>query len=277
MKLGVSSYSFSQYMSKTNCDYLHICNKAKEIGFEGIEFIDLNSESPLKTAREIRKHCDEIGLEIIAYTVGADLLNCDAEQEINRLKGCIDICEALGAKILRHDLCYGTNTDGSFDYDGAIAKMTPAIREITEYAKSKGIRTCSENHGFIFQAPQYVKALIENVANENYGWLCDMGNFLCADADPLESVKIASKYAFHIHAKDFYFYSKDSDTKGGIVTNGGNSISGTVVGRGIVPVKECIEIFKNAGYNGWLSLEFEGSEDCLEAINEGYEFLKKNI
>ena len=44
MKIGVSSYSFAKYMKATGANYIDICNKAKEIGFDGIEFIDLNPE-----------------------------------------------------------------------------------------------------------------------------------------------------------------------------------------------------------------------------------------
>ena len=39
----------------------------------------------------------------------------------------------------------------------------------------------------------------------NYGWLVDMGNFLCADDLPVHAVPIAAPYAFHVHVKDFLY------------------------------------------------------------------------
>ena len=71
MKIGVSSYSFSKYMKDTGCTYLDICNIAKEIGYDDIEFIDLKPEisgckDDIETARQIREHCAKIGLEIAA-------------------------------------------------------------------------------------------------------------------------------------------------------------------------------------------------------------------
>ena len=42
MKLGVSSYSFRKYILKEKCDYIKICDLAKEMGFDGIEFTDLS-------------------------------------------------------------------------------------------------------------------------------------------------------------------------------------------------------------------------------------------
>ena len=97
MKIGVSSYSFKKYIMQTKCDYFHVCDKAKELGFEGIEFINLDDKNfgittdALKTAAEIKEYCEKIGLSVIAYTVGANFLCDDPEAEIKRVCGCIDV------------------------------------------------------------------------------------------------------------------------------------------------------------------------------------------
>ena len=193
--------------------------------------------------------------------------------------GYIDVCEALGAKTLRHDVCYALSKEHLTSYRDAIKVLVPRIRKATEYAEKKGIRTCTENHGYIFQAPERVEELILAVNHKNYGWLCDMGNFLCADADPVHAVAIAAPYTFHVHAKDFLLKSGETGIcpKGFFETAGGNFIRGTVVGHGVVPVKQCVSIFKKAGYDGWLSLEFEGMEDCLDGIAAGLDYLKKIV
>ena len=100
MKLGVSSYSFAKHIRASRCSYIDICNLAKEFGFQGIEFVDLDfpsfniTDNPLACAKEIRAHCDKIGLEIIAYTVGANLLAEDQDAEVDRLCRCVDVAEA---------------------------------------------------------------------------------------------------------------------------------------------------------------------------------------
>ena len=161
MKLGVSSYSFAKYIIKEKCDYLKICDIAKEMGFEGIEFIPLENKSfgitedPMKTAKEIREHCEKIGLEIIAYTVDADIL-AGKDEAVEKLCRHIDVAEALGAKLLRHDVCYSLPKSRLYTYRDAIAEMAPYIRKATEYAQKRGIKTCTENHGFVSQAPERV-------------------------------------------------------------------------------------------------------------------------
>lgn len=284
MKFGVSSYSFSKYIAATGCDYKTICDKAKQIGFDGIEFIPLEHErfnitkDPIACAKEIRAHCEKIGLEIVAYTVGGNLTTAeDREAEVRRLMGCVDVCAELGAKTMRHDVGFALPKDPLYGWQRAIKDIAPYIRRVTEYAASRGIRTCVENHGHIFQAPERVEALIREVNHPNYGWLVDIGNFLCADVDPKHAVSIAAPYAFHVHAKDFLF--KDGQSAfcptGFFGTAGGNFLRGTVIGHGIVPVASCVRILKKHGYSGWLSLEFEGAEVVEYALENGLDSLKK--
>ena len=280
MKIGVSSYSFSKYMKATGRNYIDICNLAKEIGFDGIEFIDLepavSGKDVMATAKEIREHCASIDLEISAYTIGANFLCDDPKAEVERIKGCVDVAAELGAKTMRHDACWNPK-DRTFTWRQAVEEIAPYIREVTEYAATKGVRTCTENHGFFIQDPERVETLIKTVNHPNYGWLVDMGNFICADCDSVAAVATAIPYAFHVHAKDFLF-KKGSEVdpgEGWVQSRGKNYVRGTVVGHGVIPVWQCAKMFKAAGYEGYLSLEFEGMEDNLAALKAGYAYLRR--
>ena len=57
-------------------------------------------------------------------------------------------------------------------------------------------------------------------------------------------------------------------------TRGGNFIRGTVLGHGIVPIKQCISIMKSNGYDGYITLEFEGVEDLNFALQQGFVYMK---
>ena len=279
MKVGVSSYSFESYRKRTGAGYIEICDIAKKIGFCAIEFIDLvcdgecTQEWRLKTADEIRRHCESIGLEIPAYTVGANLIGEGGEETVERLFGCLEVAKALGAGVMRHDIAY-VLPEG-YTYKDAIVEAAPRIRRVADRAAELGIVTCVENHGRTFQAPERVEELILAVDRKNFGWLCDIGNFLCADCEPLASVRHAAKYTVHAHAKDFLYKQKDESLCAGwnIKTLGGNYLRGTVVGHGIVPVDKCIEALSLGGYDGYLSLEFEGPEEGIYAIETGYKNL----
>lgn len=284
MKLGVSSYSYMKHVQATGCGYEAICDLAKATGFDGIEFINLDSpglgitEDEAAAAVAIREHCGRIGLEVIAYTVNANFLSEDIEKEMAYLRRCVDIAALMGAPVLRHDACPGPRPIPRYHYTDAIAEIAPYIRELTEYAQSKGVRTCTENHGRYFQAPRRVEALIRAVNHPNYGWLVDVGNFMGVDADIPEAVSIAAPYAFHVHFKDNLLKPGTQPMPAGFHrTLLGNSLRPTVVGHGAVPVAQCYHILKDSGYDGYLSVEFEGWEDTLTAIDTAYACLKALI
>lgn len=278
MKLGVSSYSFSKYMEASGANYLDICNEAKRIGYEGIEFIDLSLDvqkagSLEELAENIRAHCKKIGLEIVAYTVGADFLNRGPE-EVDRIKRQVDIAELLGAKVLRHDATW--SLPEGVTWREAIEKIKAPIREVATYAQDKGIRTCTENHGYILQDSGRVEELLRAVDHPNYGWLIDIGNFLCVDEPALHAVPLAAPYGVHVHAKDFLYRPawEKNPGKGWFDTRNGSHLRGTVAGHGVVPIAWCLDTLRKSGYVGWVSYEFEGMEDCLAAIEAAYEYLK---
>lgn len=280
MKIGVSSYSFWKYKEKTGASYEDISTLAKDMGYDGIEFLELDRmaspENINETARSIRAHCEAIGLPIIAYTVGGDLLRGDSDKAVAYLKGCVDTAEILGAPLMRHD---ATRGEGRTDWRAAIRQMAPLIGDVAAYAQEKGIRTCTENHGMFMQDAYRVEALMLAVDHPNYGWLVDIGNFACVDENSASSVTIAAPYAVHAHAKDFLIKDGGAENPGNgwLRSRQGRYMRGTVVGHGAIPLRTCVDILREAGYDGWLSYEFEGPEDNLYALENGLSYLRRLV
>ena len=287
MRLAVSSYSYLNHMEKTGASYFDICDLAKKTGFEAIEFIPLELQygrgqsTVEELAAALSHHCCHIGLAICAYTVPADFIcgsGGDVQKETERLMGCVDIAAILGAKLVRHDIAKQLG-QACASYRDVIRTAAPYIREVSEYAASKGIRTCTENHGFLMQDAQRVEELILAVDHKNFGWLVDMGNFACADQDSAYATGIAAPYAFHVHAKDFLVKPgmQVDPGVGWFRSRAGDYLRGTIAGHGAIPIFQCVAVLKKAGYDGYLSLEFEGMEETLAAIEAGYAYLKRII
>ena len=97
MQFGVSSYSFFKLIRSDRMTLLDIIPKAKEIGFDVIEFSTLiipEGQTPLTFAPRIREACDKAGLPIVNYTIGADFLcgsGGDWKAEAERLKNELQI------------------------------------------------------------------------------------------------------------------------------------------------------------------------------------------
>lgn len=287
MKIGVSSYSFSQLISSGAQSQKSVVKLAKDMGFDGIEFTDLKPEEGLtqsQYAEEIREECEKYGLPVISYTIGADLLKMngsDNSEEIERVCSQLDIAKILGVPTMRHDAAWGIpdGMDKTSGFDGVLPVLIDGCKKITAYAKTLGIETMVENHGTFCQRSERVEKLINGVNDPNFGALIDIGNFACADEDNAVATGNLLPYAKHIHAKDFHIKSGNGADPGSgfFKSKGGNYLRGSIIGQGNVPVFQCLKLIKNSGYDRFLSVEFEGMEDCVKGISTGLENLKKYL
>ena len=266
---------------------LDVVHKAKAMGFEFIEFSGLSTPSEVTLeafAHQVRDTCAEIGLPILNYTIGADLLNGsngDWKAEVERLRGELAIAKILGVVGMRHDATRGYSADhvGPRGFDDALPTLIKGCRAVADYAADLGIRTMVENHGFFCQDSERVEKLVNGVNHPNFGLLLDMGNFLCADEDAQKAVGRTIPYAFHVHAKDFHVKSgsqADPGT-GWFRSRAGNYLRGAIIGHGEVPISACIGIMKRAGYDSTLSIEFEGMEPVLDGIAIGLDNLRRFV
>lgn len=284
MKIGVSSYSWARYLREGRMDIFGVIKATAELGFDGIEFSGLNAPEgttdPKSFAQKLKEACADAGLPIISYTIGADFLNAEGgwEKEVERLKGEVDIAVVLGAPRMRHDASRGQGNLSTWDFFQVLPILAKACRAVTEYAADKGIKTMVENHGHFVQDSDRCEALMKAVNHPNFGALVDIGNFICADDDPVRAVTRMAPYAFHVHAKDFHRKPPTEDPgRGWNRSRGGNLHRGAIIGHGNIDVRGCLAALKAAGYDGYLSIEFEGMEDNRLALEIGLENLRRYV
>ena len=243
MKYALSIYSLSREVKRGNLDWFGVMDKAKELGFDGIEFIEsaFPDKSPcVETAKKYREYADKIGIEIANLALPSDVVNDN--DACDKLCKWVDVASALGVKTMRHDITWGIKERTYQGYGDIVEKAAEVIRKVTEYAKTKGIKTMTENHGYFSQDSDRVELLVNTVANNNFGLLLDMGNFLCADENPSQAFGRCAPYAFYVHAKDFIVKSGNGYDPGDgfFMSRGGNFLRGTIVGHGDVPVVNCL-------------------------------------
>lgn len=285
MKISVSSYSFEQLISSGKETQLSIIKIAKEMGFDGIEFTDLKipeGKTEEEYAREIREECDKYSLPVVSYTIGANLLKMVEmrnDEEVERVCRKLDVAKILGSPTLRHDAAWGVadNRKAFTGFENVLPVLVDGCRKITNYAKKLGIQTMVENHGYFCQESTRVEKLINGVCDPNFGVLLDIGNFCCADENNADAVGRLLPYIKHVHAKDFHIKSGigPDPGEGFFRTRGGDYLRGAIIGQGNVPVYQCVQNIKRSGYDGYITVEFEGMEDCLKGVCIGMENLRK--
>ena len=285
MKSCISTYSYHRLYADGSFTRFDAIDKTKELGCDGVEFVlddtTPDGSTPREYALALTAHAKEVGLEVPIYTTGANFFVKDPEQEVERICKHIDIASECGIPLLRHDITwsYYPEYDGVKTYQNVIEAVAPVISKVADYAKSKGVMTCSENHGRLMQDSNRMVELFNAVNNKNYGFLCDIGNFGGVDEDCFTSVSRLMELIVHVHAKDCFTRSgmMYNPGRGYNLSRGGNYRRATIFGHGNVPTFQILNAIRASGYDGYVSLEFEGMEPCMEGVTIGTENLQRMI
>lgn len=270
MKLGMSSYSLLGAMNSGEMSILDVIQWTADHGGEHIELVPMGFtlKDNAELVNAIITKTSELGIDISNYAIGADFLKSSTnefELEIERVKKEVDIAHQLGVKLMRHDLSFKPPQHASIkEFEQDLPILVEACREIADYAAQFGIVTSIENHGFYIQAADRIQRIIHEVDRSNFKTTLDTGNFLCVDEDPVAAVKKNIAYASMVHIKDFYFRAASSFSpgEGWFQTSSGNYLRGAITGHGDINLSEIIKTMKDSKYDGYISIEFEGLEDC---------------
>ena len=283
MKLGMSSYSLVGAMNAGEMSILDVIAWTADQGGEHIELVPMGytlTDNPDLIAEIIQK-TKETGIEISNYAIGADFLPDTKEafeQEIIRVKKEVDTAHALGVKRMRHDVSFRPAEEASIQqFEKDLPRLVEACQRIADYAGQYGIVTSIENHGFYVQASDRIQRLIDCVERENFKTTLDTGNFLCVDEDPVVAVKRNIKDASMVHIKDFYHRpaSTYNPGEGWFQTASGNYLRGAISGHGDINLYDVIHVIKDSGYDGYISIEFEGLEECKQGSKIGMDNVRR--
>lgn len=283
MKIGLSSYSLFGVLNSKQMTIVEAVKWVADQGGEHIEIVpELGfsfNENP-ELVDQIKEKADEVGISISNYAIGANFVTNSEEafrNEIERVKKHVDIANKLGAKFMRHDVAsrpIPETTIANFEAD--LPKIAEACQEVADYAKQYDITTSVENHGFYVQASDRVQTLVNHVNRENFKTTLDVGNFLCVDEDPVAAVKNNIDYASIVHFKDFLYRPESVNPgEGWMQTSNGNHLRGTIVGHGDINMKEIMKVIKQSGFDGYISVEFEGMENCMQASKIGMDNVRR--
>ncbi|TVY07298.1 sugar phosphate isomerase/epimerase family protein [Paenibacillus cremeus] len=280
MKLGISSYSLLKALKAQEMDILGVIDWIAEQGAEHVEIVPLGfslTDNP-ELIDAIQEKAAARGLDVSNYAIAANFVTETTEQyelEIERVKREVDIAARLGVKRMRHDAGSRKDTSiGRFIED--LPSIASACRQIADYAAQYGIVTSVENHGYYMQASDRVQALIHAVGRDNFRTTLDVGNFVCVEENPVVAVKHNIEYASMVHIKDFYLRPADRNPGQGFNrTANGNFYRGAIAGQGDLDLRQIVSIVKHSGYDGYISLEFEGMEDCRLGTRIGLDNVRR--
>lgn len=271
-RIGVSTYSFWQFNGpKENVPIEYCIDKAAEMGFDGIELLLMQMASEENSyLQTLKRRAFHAGLDLMGFSTHQGFVFPEKEKreaEIEKTIGQIELAYKLGIPVMRlntgrwrtiesfdefmankgiEPVLEGYTDDQGFDWViDAIAQCLPA-------AEKCGVVLGLENHWGLGRTADGVLRIV-NVINSP--WLqitSDTGNFL---ENQYEQLEMMAPQTFLVQAKTYFgggkWYTLDID------------------------YKKVAEIFRNAGYKGYISIEFEGLEDPLTAIPKSLELIRE--
>ncbi len=280
MKIGVSTYSLSRAIEAGKMTVIDAIEWIAENGGEHVEIVPAGFDMNDELIKNIVAKTKELNLDISSYTIGANFIDKNNEElqaEIDRVKKEVDIAVALGTKLMRHDVAYRKPEDATLEnFNKDLPAIVKACQAVADYAVKFNITTSIENHGYHVQHFDRVQTVVKAVNRDNFKTTLDIGNFICVDINPLAGVKKNAPLASMVHIKDFYLRNAERNPGEGFgKTLGGNYWRGAITGHGDIDIKAALQILKDAGYDGYLALEFEGMEDCCLGTRIGLANVKR--
>ncbi|WP_054026713.1 sugar phosphate isomerase/epimerase family protein [Bacillus sp. FJAT-28004] len=285
MKIGLSSYSLLSAIKSGEMSILDAISWIADNGGEHMEIVPYGYtlvDNP-ELADAVREKAKEVGIALSNYSMPANFVQ-DTEQlfeeEVARVKLHVDLVHRLGMNHLRHDVTAFTIPQEKMTiqwFEEHLHLMVKGSQLIADYAAQYGITTTIENHGFSVQSSDRVQRVLHAVDRPNFKTTLDIGNFMCVDENSIIGVKKNLPYASLIHFKDFYFRPYDQHPGDGdwFLTSNGNYLRGAIVGQGDIEIRKIVKLIKESGYDGYMTIEFEGMEECKSASRIAMDNLRR--
>ena len=159
----------------------------------------------------------------------------------------VDAAAALGCHSIR------VNLNGSMEPEVWIPASVAGLTQLATYAKEKDINIIVENHGGPSSNAKLLAEVMEKVGMDNCGTLPDFGNFcIKREAGDYYSSKCLEEYDRYKGTKELMPYAKGVSAKSYSFDEEGNETR--------VDYPRIMEIVLDAGYEGFVGVEYEGSE-----------------
>ncbi|HWD40138.1 MAG TPA: sugar phosphate isomerase/epimerase family protein [Fimbriimonas sp.] len=269
MNIGVSMYSYYRTVKSGNMDISGFIEEAKGAGAEGVELLDFFYEDVDRDRKAALEALSRTGLPCPIFSVGQNFAKPDPaerETQLNKIRFGVDEALLYGAGVVR---VFAGDVAPGITFEQAREWIIEGLSKGAAYAAEKGVKLALENHGKLAGRGDQVAEILADVQRRSganaLGANPDTGNFLLVNQPSHEAIRQVAAKANMVHFKDF---KPEPDGHEGFAYEAlnGERFVGTAVGEGAVDLAACLSELRSAGFDGWLSVEYEGEEDPLTAV-----------
>jgi len=217
----------------------------RDYGLDAVEYVNQFFSDKAKDQAylgDLKKRADDNGVTNV-------LIMCDGEGALGDPDGAarkvavenhyrwVDAAKYLGC----HSIRVNARSQGTPDEQRELA--VDGLRRLSEFAAERDINVIVENHGGISSNGEWLASVMAAVDHTRCGTLPDFGNFRIADGefyDRYQGVAELMPYAKGVSAKSHAFDEQGNETSTDYV--------------------RMMRIVLDAGYRGYVGIEYEGSE-----------------
>lgn len=265
MRLGVSSYSYWHFRGDPH-PLERVLDDAARLGAAGCEVLEvqLGPETGRERLHRLRRQALTLGLDLYAVSTHQDFVSPDPEVrrgQVERTVHSLRLAAELGAACIRINSGRWKTIPGfdAFMAAGGVEPPLPGhtddeafdwvvgcIEELLPEAERLGVVLGLENHWGLTARAEGVRRIVSAVPSPYLGVVMDTGNYLRGDGDMYAQMGVLAPMAVLVHAKSYVgggeWYDLDID------------------------YPRVAAILADAGYRGYVSLEFEGRAPADEGV-----------
>ena len=266
-KLSLAQWSLNNAIRGGTMDPYNFASKAHELGFEGLEYVNQLYKDVVDSKNQpaaLKNFISKNNKKAAAHSLKNLLIMIDNEGDlsvssaIERKKSVenhhkwVETAAAMGCHSIR------INLFGVTDPKKWVENSKESLLALGTYAAKYNVNVIVENHGYLSSDAGLLMEVINGVNLPNCGSLPDFGNFCLERAggarwgancireyDRYQGVEELMPRAFAVSAKANEFDAQGNET-------------GT-------DYKRMLQIVKNAGFNGYIGVEYEGQKLSEEA------------
>ena len=270
IKLSLQSLSYRDTFNAGTLNLFGIIENAYQLKLDGIDIDHRHFESTdIRYLEQIREQCQKKGLQIcyIGVSNNFGLTGVELDTQIKQMKYWIDVAASMGIRMVR---AFGAWVPENENEDEVWTRMVEATREVVNYSESKNVvmGLHNHNHGCVPATGDQVMQLLKEINSPYYSHILDTGQYRGSPGvskgtrgiddnrwDFYESIRISVPKAVQIRAKIYRINSGKEKW---------------------LDYDRIMPIIKNADFNGWMSVVYEGQDELneIEAVPKASNFLR---
>ena len=250
----------------TNLDFPGVAKN--EFGIDAVEYVNQFFADKAQDAdylRELKQRCDDLAVKNVLIMIDLEgyLAEADDAERMRAVENhykWVEAAQFLGCHAIRVN-AFATATG----YDAALQAAVDGLGRLCEFAEPHGINVLVENHGGFSSNGQWLGEVMRQVNRPNCGTLPDFGNFCLKRSEPTENTLEAwmatvclEEYDRYKGMEELMPFAKGVSAKANNFDSEGNEPD--------IDFERILRIVKQAGYTGYIGIEFEGQGDETEGI-----------